>query len=92
MKRSLLTVFCFCIMLTPALAAAMPVHSSEPTPSEEEWWKTTNMDKNSNKIADMVEKYHDHPLFLDEANTLPLIVDFDHTPTETDIAMLEREV
>ena len=92
MKRPLLSVLCFCLMLTPALAMAMPVHSTAEETVEEAWWHTTNMDKNDNKIADMVEKYHDHPLFLDEANTLPLIVDFDHTPTEADIAMLEREV
>ena len=92
MKRPLLSVFCFCLMLTPALAMAMPVHSTAEETANEAWWHTTNMDKNDNKIADMVEKYHDHPLFLDEANTLPLIVDFDHTPTEADIAMLEREV
>ena len=92
MKRPLLSVFCFCLMLTPALAMAMPVHSTAEETANEAWWHTTNMDKNHNKIADMVEKYHDHPLFLDEANTLPLIVDFDHTPTKADIAMLEREV
>ncbi|MGB0516291.1 MAG: S8 family peptidase [Poseidonia sp.] len=92
MKRPLLSVFCFCLMLTPALAMAMPVHSTAEETANEAWWHTTNMDKNDNKIADMVEKYHDHPLFLDEANTLPLIVDFDHTPTKADIAMLEREV
>ena len=92
MKRSLLSVFCFFLMLTPVLAAAVPVHSTNDSSGGEAWWETTNMDKNDNKIADMVEKYHDHPLFLDEANTLPLIVDFDHTPTEQDITMLEREV
>ena len=92
MKRPLLSVLCFCLMLTPALAMAMPVHSTAEETANEAWWHTTNMDKNDNKIADMVEKYHDHPLFLDEANTLPLIVDFDHTPTKADIAMLEREV
>ena len=92
MKRPLLSVLCFCLMLTPALAMAMPVHSTAEETANEAWWHTTNMDKNDNKIADMVEKYHDHPLFLDQANTLPLIVDFDHTPTEADIAMLEREV
>ncbi len=92
MMRPLLSVLCFCLMLTPVLALAMPVHAGEPSPSEEAWWHTTSMDKNRNNIADMVEKYHDHPLFLDEASTLPLIVDFDHTPTESDIAMLEREV
>ena len=92
MKRPLLSVLCFCLMLTPALAMAMPVHSTAEETANEAWWHTTNMDKNDNKIADMVEKYHDDPLFLDEANTLPLIVDFDHTPTKADIAMLEREV
>ena len=92
MKRSLLSVFCFCLMLAPAFAMAVPVHSSAEEPVEEGWWHDTSMDKNRNKIADMVEKYHDHPLFLDEDNTLPLIIDFDHTPDEDDIAMLEREV
>lgn len=85
-------MLCFCLMMTPVLAVAMPVHSTEEAPAEENWWERTNMDRNNNKIADMVEKYHDHELFLDEANTLPLIVDFDHEPTEQDVAMLEREV
>tara|TARA_B100000609_G_scaffold41529_1_gene31794 strand:+ start:36 stop:1979 length:1944 start_codon:yes stop_codon:yes gene_type:complete len=85
-------MLCFCLMMTPVLAVAMPVHSTDGAPAEENWWERTNMDRNNNKIADMVEKYHDHELFLDEANTLPLIVDFDHEPTEQDVAMLEREV
>jgi len=92
MRRALLSMLCFCLMVTPVLAAAMPVHSTDGVPAEENWWERTNMDRNNNKIADMVEKYHDHELFLDEANTLPLIVDFDHEPTEQDVAMLEREV
>jgi len=95
MRRPLLSVFCFFLMLTPALAMAVPVQSPTDQPSdveEVEWWHTTIMDRNHNKIADMVEKYHDHELFLDEANTLPLIVDFDHEPTAEDVAMLEREV
>lgn len=92
MKRPLLSMFCFFLMLAPLLATATPVHQPATTDGGEAWWETTNMDKNDNKIADMVEKYHDHPLFLDEANTLPLIVDFDHTPTQQDVSMLEREV
>ena len=92
MRRALLSMLCFCLMVTPVLAAAMPVHSTDGAPAEENWWERTNMDRNNNKIADMVEKYHDHELFLDEANTLPLIIDFDHEPTEQDVAMLEREV
>ena len=92
MKRPLLSVFCFFLMLAPLLATATPVHQPAKADGGDVWWETTNMDKNDNKIADMVEKYHDHPLFLDEANTLPLIVDFDHTPTQQDVSMLEREV
>ena len=92
MRRPLLSVFCFFLMLTPALAMAVPVQSPTDQPPDEAWWDNTNMDRNNNKIGDMIEKYHDHELFLDEANTLPLIVDFDHEPTAEDVAMLEREV
>ena len=91
MRRPLLSVFCFFLMLTPALAMAVPVHSAAEA-EEQGWWHSTSMDRNDNKIADMIEKYHDHDLFLDEDNTLPLIVDFDHKPTASDVAMLEREV
>lgn len=75
------------------VAAALPV-SIEPTeqPSEEGWWVETTVDVNQNGIGDMVEKFNDHPLFLDADNTLPIIVDFDHTPTPADVAMLEQEV
>ena len=80
-------------MLLPTLALATPIQiESDSIVEEEGWWIETTVDKNKNSIGDMVEKYHDHPLFLDEANTLPLIIDFDHTPTEQDIAMLTREV
>ena len=40
----------------------------------------------------MIEVHKDSPLFLDEANTLPLIIDFDHTPGAEEIALLEREI
>ena len=79
-------------MMTPALALAMPVSVELPQSEEEGWWVNTTVDRDGNGIGDMVEKFHDHPLFLDEDNTLPIIVDFDHTPTDADVAMLEREV
>ena len=78
-------------MVAPALMFAVPV-SSETVEAEDGWWVSTTVDRNQNGIGDMVEKYHDHPLFLDEDQSLPLIVDFDHTPTLDDVAMLEREV
>ncbi len=71
----------------------MPVEI-EPSQEEESegWWVETTVDRDGNGIGDMVELHKDNPLFLDEDGTLPLIVDFDHTPDEADIAMLEREV
>lgn len=75
------------------MAMAMPV---EVEPSQEEesegWWVETTVDRDGNGIGDMIEVHKDNPIFLDEDGTLPLIVDFDHTPDEVDIAMLEREV
>ena len=91
MFQRLAAVLCFALLLTPALALAAPV-TVQVEEQEEGWWVDTTLDRNQNSIGDMVEKYHDHPLFLDEDNTLPLIIDFDHTPTDMDVAMLEREV
>ena len=93
MKKTL-SLVCLGLLLLPVMAAAMPVapeHVGQDA-EEEGWWAETTVDTNKNGIGDMVEKFHDHPLFLDEDNTLPIIVDFDHTPTEADVAMLEREV
>ena len=70
----------------------MPVSVEEATDESEGWWVETTVDRDANGIGDMVELHKDNPLFLDEAGTLPLIVDFDHTPTADDIALLEREV
>ena len=92
MNRTLLSAFCFALMMTPLFASAVPVHASPDDGEEIGWWVDTTVDRNKNGIGDMVEKYNDHSLFLDEANTLPLIIDFDHTPTEADVSMLEREV
>ena len=87
------SVICLALMMLPMMAAAMPV-GIEPAeqPVEEGWWVETTVDTNANGIGDMIEKFNDHPLFLDADNTLPIIVDFDHTPTPADVAMLEREV
>ena len=56
------------------------------------WWVETTVDRNQNKIGDMVELHKDNPIFLDESQTLPLIIDFDHTPGQEEIDLLVREV
>ena len=91
LRRSLSLVV-LALLLLPLAVAAVPVSNPSTVEGEEGWWVNTTVDRNANGIGDMIERYHEHPLFLDEAGTLPLIVDFDHTPDRNDIAMLEREV
>ncbi|MAJ01082.1 MAG: hypothetical protein CMA10_01565 [Euryarchaeota archaeon] len=91
--KKLLSAFCLTLMLLPTLALATPIQiESDSIVEEEGWWIETTVDKNKNSIGDMVEFHKDNPLFLDEDNTLPLIIDFDRTPTLQDIELLEREV
>lgn len=80
------------LLVLPLAMASVSVPAVESNDMEEGWWVETTVDRDGNGIGDMVERYHDHPLFLDEDGTLPLIIDFDHTPTSSDVAMLEREI
>ena len=89
LKRTL-AFFALSLLIMPVIAAATPVNSE---PSEDEgWWIDTTVDRNGNNIGDMVEKFHDHPLFLDEEGTLPVIVDYSRDVTEDDVRILEQNV
>ena len=79
-------------MVLPTLAMAVPVSHTPSQSSEVGWWVNTTVDRNGNGIGDMIELHVDNPLFLDEDNTLPLIVDFGYTPGPDEVALLEREV
>jgi hypothetical protein len=89
--RKAITFLCLSIMVLPTLVMAVPVSESSKQP-DEGWWVETTVDRNGNGIGDMIEVHKDSPYFLDEDNTLPLIIDFDHTPGEVEIALLEREI
>jgi subtilisin family serine protease len=91
-NRATMSVFCLTILVLPMLAFAAPVSAVENTDEPEGWWVNTTVDKNGNGIGDMVELHKDNPIFLDDDNTLPLIIDFDHTPGEEEVALLEKEV
>jgi hypothetical protein len=91
-SRKAITLLCLSIMVLPTLAMAVPVTAQQEDVEEIGWWIDTTVDRNGNGIGDMIEVHKDSPLFLDEANTLPLIIDFDHTPGADEIAMLEREI
>lgn len=79
-------------MVLPTLAMAVPVSHTPSQSGEVGWWVNTTVDRNGNGIGDMIEMHVDNPLFLDEDNTLPLIVDFGYTPGPDEVALLEREV
>ena len=91
MIQRVLVSFCLAIFLLPVVGFALPVGAEEQI-NEEHWWEHTTVDRNQNRIGDMIEVHKDNPIFLDEENTLPLIIDFDRTPTQDDIDVLQREV
>ena len=91
--QSTLSVLCLSLLLLPALAMAVSVEADPLSePEEQGWWVETTVDRDGNGIGDMVEFHKDNPIFLSEDGTLPLIIDFDHTPGETEVALLEREI
>ena len=88
--KRILAFFALSLLIMPVIAAATPVN---PEPSEEEgWWVETTVDRNGNGIGDMVEKFHDHPLFLDEDGTLPVIVDYSRDVSDNDVRILQQNV
>ena len=91
-SRKAITLLCLSIMVLPTLAMAVPVSVEQKIVEQQDWWMETTLDRNGNGIGDMIEVHKDSPLFLDEHNTLPLIIDFDHTPGADEIALLEREI
>lgn len=90
--RTTLSMLCLSLLLFPALAMAVPVVAAPSSDDSEGWWVETTVDRDGNGIGDMVEFHKDNPIFLSEDGTLPLIIDFDHTPGAEEIALLEREV
>ena len=81
------------MLVAPLIVATVPVSADFEDNSEPVgWWTETTVDRNQNKIGDMVELHMDNPIFLDEDNTLPLIIDYHYTPGHEDIDVLERTV
>ena len=79
--KRIFSIFGLALLLAPLAVAVVPI----PSPSNDDgepvgWWTETTVDRNQNKIGDMVELHIDNPAFLDEENTLPLIIDFHYTP------------
>ncbi len=79
------------LILMPSLGTIIPANAEISDNQEEGWWVETTVDRNKNGIGDMIEKHIDNPILLQDG-TLPIIVDFDHTPDAQDVLMLETEV
>ncbi len=90
--RSTLILACMTMFLLPTVLATVSVGNSAAEPQEEGWWVETTVDRDGNGIGDMIEVHQKNPYFLDADKTLPLIVDFDHTPGEEEISMLTNQV
>ena len=83
----------FLMLLLPTIATGVPA-SDLGSEEEKYWWLDTSMDSDGDFIHDAIwiAAQNNHHQYLDEDGLISVIVDFDHTPTEEDQAMLEREV
>ena len=83
----------FLMLLLPTIATGLPA-SELGSEDEGHWWLDTSMDSDGDLIHDAIwiAAQNNHHQYLDEDGLISVIVDFDHTPTEEDQAMLEREV
>ena len=90
--RSTLILACMTMFLLPTVLATLSVEDTASGPQEEGWWVDTTVDRDGNGVGDMIEVHQKNPYFLDAEKTLPLIIDFDHTPGDEEIQMLAEQV
>ncbi|MGB1559418.1 MAG: S8 family serine peptidase [Candidatus Thalassarchaeaceae archaeon] len=78
------------LAFTPLSSSSIGIGDYQESP----WWESTSMDQDGDKIHDAIWLAIDSELYdwVDEENTISVIVDFDHTPTSQDQDMLEKEV
>ena len=78
------------VSFTPLSSSSFGIEEGQESP----WWESTSMDRDGDKIHDAIWLAIDSELYgwVDEHNTISVIVDFDHTPDFNDQDMLEREV
>lgn len=83
----------FLMLLLPTIATGVPA-SELGRENESHWWLDTSMDSDGDFIHDAIWIAAENNFYeyLDEDGLISVIVNFDHTPTEEDQAMLEREV
>ena len=88
---NIVSIVLISLMLIPSLGAIIPADAEMVSQEDEGWWVDTTVDRNKNGIGDMIERHIDNPILLEDG-TLPVIVDFDHTPDAEDVKMLTEQV
>ena len=97
LRSQIIASFLVLVFLLPPIVVAVSPTSETVVEeiNETPWWETTNMDQNRDRIHDAI------PLaaaggggggWLDADNTISVIVDFDHLPSEADQFMLEERL
>ena len=89
------TFFCFLLMglfLAGSLIAPVVVSASGKIATHEEpWWETTRMDQDKNHLHDALDIALEQGMFVEDGR-IPVLVDFDHLPTEADELALTEAV
>jgi len=83
------------VMILPILAVGEPVFDDQgnsPETEEYQWWNSTSMDKDKDGVHDAIwsaigSDLHD---WVDGDNSISVIVDFDHLPSQKDQETIER--
>jgi len=65
--------------------------SLQESSAPDEWWKDTNMDKDKNRMHDMLDIALEQGKYVVDGK-ISVLVDFDHMPTEADEQLLINEV
>ena len=69
----------------------VPFSSIQESSVPDEWWKDTNMDKDKNRMHDMLDIALEQGKYVVDGK-ISVLVDFDHMPTEADEQLLIDEV
>jgi len=75
----------------PIIVSFIPISIAESS-EEEGWWVETTVDRNGDGIGDMIEVALATEGWVGSDRLISIIIDFDHTPTQDDITMLEKNV
>jgi len=69
----------------------VPFSSLQASQTSDNWWEDTNMDKDKNRMHDMLDIAVEQGKYVIDGK-ISVLVDFDHMPTESDEQLLIDEV